>query len=60
MFWLTVMQKATYKLQIHTREWSLSYGEPPTIPEYLEETRHTILDPDSTFRHFAATQHPLS
>ena len=28
MFWSTVMQKATYKLQIHIREWSLTYGEP--------------------------------
>ena len=54
------MQKATYKFQIHAREWSLSYGEPSTIPECLEEARHTILDPDSTFCHFAATQHPLS
>ena len=54
------MQKAAYKLQIHTCEWSLSYGEPPTIPECLEEARHTILDPDSTFCHFAAIQHPLS
>ena len=54
------MQKATHKLQIHTLEWSFSYGEPPTIPECLEEVRHSILDPDSTFRHSAATQHPLS
>ena len=54
------MQKATYQLQIHTHEWSLSYGEPRTIPECLEEARQTILDQDSTFRHSAATQHPLS
>ena len=60
MSWSIIIQMAPDNVQKHTRDQSLSCGDPWLFRSNWRKWRIWFWPPDSASRHSAATQHPLS